>query len=660
MRTISTGLLIVLLPLASIAQKNWSPEQVLKIKNISAAQVSGDGSKVAYTIREAVMTDDKSEFVNQIWISNTDGTRAFPLTKGEFNNANPKWSPDDSRIAFLSSRDGKANLYVIPVAGGEAEKITAAKAGVSEFKWSRDGSRIAVLVTDAPTELDEKNKKAKNDWYLWEAEYKQSRLQVIGMNQRDSSNRYVQKNIPTGNYNINAFDWSPDGTQIVYSYGKSPKANDNIYSDIAMVNLETGVTTMIANTPAGETTPVFSPDGRFISYHCTENPNDWPGAKHVQVYSLADGKTWRLQATPNEDGTILGWTADQKHVLWYENNRTLNTIYALSADGKTITPFSKGEKDYLALPALNATHTYLSFTLQNTARLPELYVSRLNDYAPVKITALHAAYASIPMGKTEVIKWKSTDGLEIEGLLTYPVNYTPGKKVPLLLNVHGGPAGNFGQTAIASNAGAYPLAALSENGYAILRPNPRGSTGYGTTFRTANRKDWGGKDYTDLMTGVDYVIKMGITDESILGVMGWSYGGFMSSWIVGHTSRFKAASIGAPVVDLTFQNLTDDIEGFLPSYFNADPWDNWNLYSEHSPLNYVQQVNTPVLLQHGEADQRVPVQNSIMFYNALKRRNIPVKLLVLPRQPHGPVEPRMVLKTMQTNVEWFGELLKAN
>jgi dipeptidyl aminopeptidase/acylaminoacyl peptidase len=174
----------------------------------------------------------------------------------------------------------------------------------------------------------------------------------------------------------------------------------------------------------------------------------------------------------------------------------------------------------------------------------------------------------------------------------------------------------------------------------------------------ANRQDWGGKDYIDLMNGVDQVIKMGVTDESMLGVMGWSYGGFMSSWIVGHTNRFKAASIGAPVVDLGFQNLTDDIEGFLPSYFKSDPWNNWSMYSEHSPLRFVQNVQTPVLLQHGEADQRVPLGNSIMFYNALRRRNIPVKLLVLPRQPHGPSEPRMVLKTMQTNVEWFESLLK--
>ena len=636
---------------------NWSPEQCLKLKNISAVAPSPDGSKVLYTVREALMTDDRSEYVNQVFLCNADGSSTIQLTKGDKNSANPKWSPDGKWIAFTSSRDGKNNLYVLPVGGGEAEKVTDVKSGVGNFDWSYDwspnGNMIAFVMIDAVADKEEKSKKSKNDWYFMDEEVKQNRLFVLWLNKKDTAGKRIQKQITKENYNINAFDWSPDGKTIAYSHGRSPEQNDNVYSDISLIDIESGNTKPIAATGAGETNPLFSPDGKLIAYYSTEDPVDWSGPRHAKIYSVADGKSWKLKATPDENGAIVGWTADGKNILLSEANKTLNGIYVLSVDGKNITEWNKGTTDLLGAASINSTGTYIAFTLQNPSKFPEAYISSLNNYSPVKITNINADNASKSLPKTEVIKWKGADGKEIEGLLTYPINYKPGTKVSFILNVHGGPAGVFQQTCVAGNSGTYPIAAFAEMGYAVLRPNPRGSSGYGTEFRTANRSDWGGKDFIDLMAGVDEVIKMGLADENKMGVMGWSYGGFMSSWIVGHTDRFKAASIGAPVVDLGFQNLTDDIEGFLPSYFKTDPWNDWSLYDAHSPLRFVQNVKTPVMLQHCEGDQRVPISNGIMFYNALRRRNVPVRMFVMPRQAHGPVEPTMILKTMQTNVEWF-------
>jgi dipeptidyl aminopeptidase/acylaminoacyl peptidase len=658
MKKLATVFALFFIVITVTAQKNWSPEQCLQLKNITAVVPSPDGSKVLYTVREAVMTDDRSEYINQVWLCNSDGSNPIQLTKGDKNSSNPSWSPDGKWIAFTSSRDTKTNLYVLPVGGGEAEKLTEVKSAVGNYKWSNDGNMIAFTMLDAADSKEEKNKKAKDDWYYMDEEVKQNRLFVLWLNKKDTAGKSVQKKLTNENYNVNGFDWSADGKSIAYSHGKTPEVNDNVYSDISLIDVESGTIKPIAATGAGETTPLFSPDGKMIAYYSTTDPVDWSGARMAKVYSIADGKTWRLKATPDETGGlgangIFGWTADSKNVLWAEANKTLSSIFLLSVDGKSITEWTKGAKDFIAGASLNSTGTHLAFVLQNPAQLPEAYISSVANFSPVKITSINAAHAGKPLPKTEVVKWKSADGREIEGLLTYPIGYKPGQKVPFILNIHGGPAGVFTQTCVATNQGTYPLAAFAEAGYAILRPNPRGSSGYGAEFRMANREDWGGKDYQDVMAGVDHVIKMGVADSTKMGVMGWSYGGFMSSWIVGHTNRFKAASIGAPVVDLSHQNLTDDIEGFLPSYFKSNPWDDWSKYDAHSPLRYVQNVKTPVMLQHGEADLRVPFSNSVMFYNALRRRDVPVRLLALPRQPHGPQEPRMVLKTMQTNMEWF-------
>jgi dipeptidyl aminopeptidase/acylaminoacyl peptidase len=638
----------------------WSPEQCMKLKNITGVRVSPDGSKVLFTVRQAVMSEDRSEYVNQIFLANIDGTNTIPLTQGDKNNSNPKWSPDGSRVAFVSNRDGKNNLYTISLRGGDADKVTDVKTGVGNFSWSPDGKMIAYLLTDAPADNDDKKKKAKDDWYYYDEVVLQNRLYLVWPGETDSAGKKRSAPLTTENRNVISFDWSPDSRWIVYSHGKTPMANDGQYSDISEINISTKETKTIAGTPAGESDPLFSPDGKYIAYVCTENPVVWPGKMWIDVVPAEGGAVKKLSATPNDLPSLLSWSQDGTHLYVAESNKTLSSVYLLGLDGTEISEWTKGCKDLAGTFAMNETRTFLGFVLQNTTTPGEAYISSVAAFTPVKISAVNAEIARNPVPKTELIKWKSSDGKEIEALLTYPLNYQQGKKYPLILNPHGGPAGGYTQSFIATNQNLYPIASLAEKGMFVLRPNPRGSTGYGVAFREANQRDWGGADFKDLMLGVDYVIKMGLADPDKLGVMGWSYGGFMSSWIVGHTDRFKAASIGAPVVDLSFQNLTDDINGFLPSYMKADPWADWAVYDEHSPLRFVQNVKTPVMLQHGEADARVPIGNSLMFYHALQRRGVPVKLLALPRQPHGPTEPKMVYKVSQSNLDWFEDYLVDN
>ncbi len=654
MKRISLISLLILGLSSVIAQtkSNWSPTQTIKHKVISTVRVSPNGEKVVYAVKELKTIEGKSEFINHLFISDINNTNTIQLTQGEKNNINPKWSPDGKKIAFVSNRDGKNNLYFLKLGAGEAERLTDIKTGINDFKWSTTGNQIAFTSSDFETEEETGNKKSGNDWYFMNENFKQGRLHLLQLNKKDKNGMPQITTLSKENRHINSFSWSPDDQWIAYAHAASAGVEDNTFCDISMIKISSGEVKIIANTTVGENQPLFSPDGKFIAYYNLDEKGIWGGKTSVKIFALEDGSVQTLADTPNGPAELIGWSNDGKTVYTLEPFHTSTKIFRLSSDGKQATEWTTGTKGVLSGVELNSKGTHFGFTFQDTSIPQDGYISSVSNFSAQKISTINPELASLPVPKTELISWKSFDGMEIEGLLTFPLNYEAGKKYPFILNIHGGPAGVFSESFIAVS-GIYPLAALAENDIFILRPNPRGSNGYGLKFREANHRDWGGSDYKDLMAGVDYVITKGWADPNKMGVMGWSYGGFMSSWIVGHTNRFKVASIGAPAVDLATQDLTDDIPGFLPSYMEKQPYQDWTVYDDHSPLRFVQNVKTPVLLQHGQADIRVPFSQGLMYYNALKRRGVPVRFLVLPRQPHGPAEPSMILKTAQTNLSWM-------
>ena len=640
---------------AANAQNVWTPEMQVKTKTVASPQVSPDGKKIVYTVNEAVMTVDKSEFVTQIWLANTDGTNAFQITFGEKSSTNPKWSPDGGAIAFTSNRkDNKNNLYLLRVGGGEAEPLTDLKGSVADFEFAPDGNSIAYLLTDLKTDEEEKNDKGKNDFRWIDENQKMARLYVMPT-AKDVNGKREAKKLTTENYNVGGFDWSPDGKTIVFSFVKTSGANDWTTADVSILDVASGKITVLANTPAAENSPIYSPDGRSIALVISDTPPRWAQSNTINIVSATGGTPKPFAASLDSQPNVAGWSADGKRIYFSEAKGVGTRIYALDTALNKITDINETDEVINAV-SLNRTGTMMAFVKQNYQTAPEAFVTKIEKFTPIQISRANAGAPKIPFGKTEVIRWKSKDGRDIEGLLTYPTNYTAGAKVPLILNVHGGPAGIFQQSYIAGR-GSYPIAAFASKGYAVLRPNPRGSSGYGTEFRRANIKDWGGRDFEDLMAGVDKTIEMGVADANRLGVMGWSYGGFMTSWIVTQTKRFKAASAGAPVTNLMSFNGTADIPAFVPDYFGGQSWENPEIYAKHSAMFNVKGVTTPTLIQHGEADIRVPISQGYEFYNALKSQNVPTRMIVFPRQPHGLQEPRMQIAAMQSNLDWFEKYL---
>jgi dipeptidyl aminopeptidase/acylaminoacyl peptidase len=657
-RRLELQLILAILMLTGLASaqtpNSWTPEAEMKVKGIAAVRVSPDGKRVVYSVNSAVMTPEKSEFVSQVWMANTDGSGQIQLTFAEKSSDNPQWSPDSNAVTFVSSRSGKANLYLIRVGGGEAEQLTDVKSGVGSYAWSPDGKRIAFVMRDAPTDDEDKNTKGKDDWRWIDENLKLNRLYVVNLDKDQNGKREPRR--LSGDANVeNAFDWSPDGKTIAFARTSMPKADYWPSADLMLTDVASGEVKILAATRAAEANPFFSPDGKTIAFTISDDPPRWAGYARVALIPSGGGAPRLLTETFDAQPGVIDWSADSAKIYLNEIIGTVTRISTIDVSSGAINDLNTGS-ELMGTVAMNRSRNMLGFTMQAPDKLPEAYVTSLNNFHPVQVSKANAELPKLAFGKTEALRWKSGDGLEIEGLLTYPVNYRQGTRVPLLVVIHGGPTGVFTLSSLAGSRSVYPLATFSSR-YAILRVNPRGSSGYGKKFRFANVKDWGGGDYKDIMAGVDKVIEMGIADPERMGVMGWSYGGYMTSWTITQTKRFKAASVGAGVTNLMSFIGTADIPSFIPDYFEVQPWENLELYRSHSAMFNVKGVTTPTLIQHGEADERVPISQGYELYNALKVQNVPVRMIVLPRMPHGPNEPKMVLKAKQTNLEWFEKYL---
>lgn len=650
----------------------WTPAEMMKVKDVGNVQVSPDGRRVVYTVTEAVMTDDKSEYLTQIHLASSDRTGGQQITFGDKSNSSPQWSPDGRTIAFASSRGGRRNVWLLPVDGGEAQQLTDAKTGVGLFKWSPTGQQIAFLMTDQPTTAQEKAKRGKDDATVVGEGFQLTRLWIIPIEPDSSGQRQARlltkENFTLGHptFGRHGFDWSPDARTIVFAHMPTPHYEDAFIAEVSTVDVATGTVRSVTPAKSVIRQTLYSPDGRWIAYltDAASPHHTYFSILNLMVVPASGGQPRRLAETFDRfaflgGGGIVGWSADSQSIYFTETAGTGTLLAALPLNGGP--PRAVDKRAGMAYGfGINASGTTVGFTAQSSGSAPEAYVARLDSFAPVQVSRANTALPAHPHGRTEVIRWKSTDGMEIEGLLTYPVDFQSGRRCPLLLMIHGGPHGVFKQQFDADPGSVYPTAIFAARGYAVLRPNPRGSAGYGAAFRVASFRDLGGMDYQDLMSGVDHVIQLGVADAERLGVMGWSYGGYMTAWAITRSQRFKAASVGAGMSNLISDTGTTDLPSIIPADLGAEHWQDATLYHERSPISHVGAVSTPTLILHGESDIRVPISQGYELYTALKRRGVPVTMVTYPRMPHSPDEPKQLLDIATRNLEWFDRHLRSN
>ena len=634
----------------------WTPELSMRYRGISGVAISPDGSRVAYVVREPLMEGEKSEYLSHIWVADSDGRRNAQFTRGESSASSPAFSPDGEWLALTTGRSGSNQIWALPLVGGEARQVTDAKAGVGQFRWSPDGGAFAYVMRDPQTEDEEKAAREKRDVILVDQDFKYGHIYTVPFDPNATGTAEATR-VTEGDFHVTGFDWAPGGERIVFAHQADPRINTGRLSgDIAVVDADGGEVTQLVAGPGVESSPRWSPDGSLIAYASTGMQPEPIGLADLHVVDPATGRSRMLADTPNRSVFIVGWSADSDAVLLSEFIGTTRQVISVPVDGGPIGHLTHGD-GVAGSVAFAAAGETMALTLESTDEPAEVYLSRMQAFAPRRISAVNTDAPRPPMGRTELLSWQAPDGTPVEGLLTYPVGYEDGTRVPLIVNVHGGPAGVFTQS-FTGGPGIYMIQYFAQEGFAMLRANPRGSTGYGKDFRYANFMDWGYGDLSDLMSGVDEVVEMGVAHPDSLLLMGWSYGGYMTSFAVTQTDRFRAASMGAGLPNLVSMVTTTDIGDYLVGHLGDEYFNDYETYEKHSAVYHIRNVTTPTQVIHGAQDLRVPFTQGQEFFNSLRRLGVDTEMVVYPRTPHGPTEPKFLMDVSERILTWFNRHLR--
>ena len=650
------------------------PEDLFRIRFVSDPQLHPDGRRVAFVV--TVLSEARDEYLSTIWVVDVSGGDARPFTRGPRRDTAPRWSPDGRWLAFVSEREkkGKGQLHVMPADGGEAVRLTDLRPGVTSPAWSPDGRWLAFVSRvggwEEPTD-EEERERSKPPRIIDVLKYKSNgvgfvhdRPQQVFVVARDGG---PARQLTVGTFDNHHPAWAPDGQRVAFVSARHADRDEDGAADVFTVPVEGGEVRQLTRTEGPVSWPAFSPDGRTVAY---VGHTDARGvSRHHRLYVVpADGGVPAcLTASLDRNcepmmGAVgpqwLGQSLGSPDALLFqvEDEGDVSLYRVAAAGGDAPGRLIGGTRQVTAFSAAG-DGALIAFTATDDASPAEVFVCRADGTGERQLTDLNRDWnAEVARARPERFRFERA-GFSVDGWVMPPFGREAGRRYPVLLNIHGGPASQYGHRFFDE------FQVYAGAGYAVVYLNPRGSRGYGEAFARAVVGDWGGGDYADLMAGLDEALgRFDYLDAGRLGVMGGSYGGFMTSWIVGHTDRFRAACSERAVNAAWSMYGTSDI-GFWFQEAHAlgrPPWEDLRWYLERSPLSYARDIRTPLLIVHSESDLRCPMEQAEQLYVALKKLKRTVRFVRFPDEDHElsrSGRPRHRLARFRILLEWFGEHL---